>query len=126
MLYFIAARSDCTHVKIGTCGDRPRDLRHRLSSLQVGNPALLTVLKTMPGHRDEEKELHQRFAAYRGIGEWFEYRDELKEFVDSLPGKPVLRPAKRVIRRRKFVRGKSKSGCFYLDKKKAAWGPLSD
>ncbi|MFD0074295.1 GIY-YIG nuclease family protein [Streptomyces sp. NPDC127166] len=53
-------------VKIGIASDPAK----RLAALQTGSPMLLSVLWSHPG--DFERALHDRFAAYRRHGEWFD------------------------------------------------------
>ena len=54
-------------VKIGYTGGVPLK---RLASLQTGQPMALSLLWSIPV--DIEDELHERFAAYRVRGEWFD------------------------------------------------------
>jgi hypothetical protein len=59
---------DGKYVKIGyTSGD----VSKRLSNLQVGSVAELTVLSQFPGERDDEARLHAEFSDRRVAGEWF-------------------------------------------------------
>ena len=54
----------------------------RLSGLQTGSPVELRVLGVIPGVRQSyEAELHERFAATRRHGEWFEPTPELMAFI---------------------------------------------
>ena len=80
VVYFILAPK-AQMVKIGQCreGDPPTN---RLKALQTGNPETLEVLLVLDCKPPfEEDQLHWRFRKYRGSGEWFEYRDELLDFV---------------------------------------------
>jgi hypothetical protein len=54
-------------VKIGTA----RDVRDRLSALQVGCPYELILWGTLKGGHRAEQALHAAFWAYRMRGEWF-------------------------------------------------------
>jgi hypothetical protein len=54
-------------VKIGYTSGAPLK---RLASLQTGQPMTLSLLWSLPV--DIENELHERFAAYRVRGEWFD------------------------------------------------------
>ena len=65
MIYMIG---DGKYVKIGYTGG---DVSKRLSNLQVGSVAELTVLSQFPGERDDEARLHAEFADRRVAGEWF-------------------------------------------------------
>ena len=69
------------HVKIG----HTRNFAKRLGALANGSPVPLELIGAMPGGRDEERELHRRFAHLRGPGEWFRATGELLAFVSSLP-----------------------------------------
>lgn len=79
-IYFI--KSDETkEIKIGyTSGE----VEKRLKSLQTGHPYKLQVLATMPGSRDDEKNLHERFASSRLSGEWFKPYPDLLVFIATV------------------------------------------
>lgn len=66
-LYLIRCRE--AH-KIGVAAD----VRSRIASLQTGNPYKLELVECFqfPNAELVEKALHQRFAEYRTLGEWFE------------------------------------------------------
>ena len=89
--YFVLAPK-ANMVKIGqACEDNPP--QKRLKSLQTGCPEGLVVLLTLPYRPPfEEKQLHFRFAQYRSHNEWFEYRDDLKDFI----AKKLQNPAPQV------------------------------
>lgn len=78
-IYFIANRKQKA-VKIGY-STNPAS---RLSELQISAPNKLELLATIEGDMRTEHQLHQRFAAYRLNGEWFQMADELMAFIDSL------------------------------------------
>lgn len=63
------------YVKIG----RSRNPVARINTLQTFSPTPLKTLFILEG--DRERELHQRFAAYRTKGEWFRVSGELREFI---------------------------------------------
>lgn len=74
--YFIL----CEHsgmVKIGTSVDPEK----RLCGLQTSNPFPLKIIKITELN---ERELHHRFHHHRKSGEWFEFSDEIKQFIASL------------------------------------------
>jgi hypothetical protein len=73
-VYFVAAGS---RVKIGWS----KKVAARMAQLQVGSPEPLKLLGVMPGGRLAEKRLHERFAASRLSGEWFDATPELLAFV---------------------------------------------
>jgi hypothetical protein len=77
-VYFIQAGYDGP-IKIGTA----KNVEARKAELQTGNPRKLHVLGKRAGGRDVERELHDRFRAYRIRGEWFH------------PAPPVVQAAKR-------------------------------
>jgi hypothetical protein len=81
VIYFL--RNEHQHIKIGTT----RHLESRLDSLRGGYYGRLQLLATMPGGRDQERSLHERFAHLRIRGEWFHEAPELLAFVESLGGK---------------------------------------
>ncbi|MFD5898562.1 GIY-YIG nuclease family protein [Streptomyces sp. NPDC060366] len=59
-------------VKIGTAAD----VAARLRDLQCGSPVRLHVMWQTRGGRRLEHALHQRFAAYRSHGEWFDFGED--------------------------------------------------
>lgn len=61
--------TDGYKLKIGTTTNK--NLKKRLSTIQTGNPNKCKVLATIEGDRKKEQELHDRFAKFRGNGEWF-------------------------------------------------------
>lgn len=54
-------------VKIGTT----KNVRKRLQQLQTASPDELYLHEHIRGGRAKERELHQRYAKLRKIGEWF-------------------------------------------------------
>ena len=69
---------DDVYIKIGyTTGDG----KHRLETLQVGNPRPLFLLHTEPGGRELEREIHELCAQYKAKGEWFFYNEELSNLL---------------------------------------------
>lgn len=90
MIYFIQEGEDGP-VKIGYSKE---NCERRLSSLQTGNPRQLTLAAVRTGAHGmpaKERELHDRFAAHRIRGEWFEPCDEIMEIIERVP-KNILRP----------------------------------
>ena len=76
MIYFI--RTD-GFAKIGCT----RNIKSRLSELQVSNPHDLNVMGLFHGGFKKEEELHKLFADDRVRGEWYYLSDEIKEYVKS-------------------------------------------
>lgn len=77
MIYFI----QCQSTQLIKIGFTEGDPEHRLGSLQTGSAAGLLLLFTMPGGRDQEKELHKQFLASRERGEWFRPTHEVLSFI---------------------------------------------
>lgn len=67
-------------IKIGYTGD----LEERKRTLQVNNPTVVEVLKTMPGGYLEEQRLHQKFDHLNKQGEWFYSTQELLDFINTI------------------------------------------
>lgn len=67
-------------VKIGTS----MSLRGRLAELQNACPLPLRLIVAFPGSYGTERALHRRFQSQRTKGEWFEYRDEVRAWVEAL------------------------------------------
>ena len=80
MIYFIKGGD---FVKIG----KSYSPEKRIKELQTGNPYKLELLKTIKecseGGEFEESDLHAKFKKYRVEGEWFEYSDEIKKFIED-------------------------------------------
>lgn len=80
-VYFIRGRDA---IKIGFS----LEPRLRLRELQTSHSEPLELLGIMDGNPDVERGLHERFAALRRSGEWFEASEALLTFVaenSSLP-----------------------------------------
>ncbi len=79
-IYFILAeRYDA--VKIGFTRGAIAD---RLKHYKSATPYDYDLLKLIRGTMWEEKQLHKRFAKYQIRHEWFDYSDELKEYIELL------------------------------------------
>ena len=86
MIYFMQP-VDGGPVKIGHSEDVDR--RRRQLAWGYGKP--LTLLKVMPGGREEERAMHDRFAAYRiDNSELFEPSHELMEFIAAIKDMPSI------------------------------------
>jgi len=77
MIYFIQDTVNLA-IKIGHAAS---DIDARRRQLQTGNPHPLVVIWHMDGTPDLETALHRRFAADRGLGEWFRPSTELILFL---------------------------------------------
>jgi hypothetical protein len=56
----------------------------RLADLQCGSPVTLSILATVTGTMDNERDYHARFAAHRLHGEWFERCPEIEAEIERL------------------------------------------
>lgn len=87
-VYFILAPK-IGSVKIGKSMDPDK----RLASLQTSNADVLDILLVLPHLAPfEEDQLHWRFRKYRQQGEWFEYRGELRDFIEQKRRDPSPQP----------------------------------
>lgn len=77
-IYFIQAGVEGA-IKIG----RSKNVKKRVSDLQVACPLKLTLLYSGKGGKDAESELHSRFNRYQRIGEWFDPAKEILDFIDK-------------------------------------------
>ena len=80
MIYYIAC-SSTMRVKIGYTG---KDVDARLRALQTGSAAPLRLIAVHVGDKAEEARLHEKFAAHRVHGEWFEICEELFDHICSV------------------------------------------
>lgn len=78
-IYFI---SNGESVKIGFS----KDPEKRLKNLQTANPVELKLLYFEKGNSNIESRLHKLFSKDRIQGEWFNFSDEILEFIDSKRG----------------------------------------
>jgi hypothetical protein len=78
-VYFIQG-VDGGPIKIGFS----EDVGVRLADLQVGHAVELRVLATTPGDVLAEREMQERFSAYRIRGEWFADNFEIRAYIDLL------------------------------------------
>ena len=83
-IYFIEAVG-LSRIKIGF-SKKPLD---RLKQLQTGSPTELSLIATIPGAQELEKELHDRFKASLSSKEWFHLTPDLKKFIDNLKNKNI-------------------------------------
>jgi|SRR6185437_12729787 len=81
-VYFLQEGDASGPIKIGTTTGNPHARRRRL---QTGNSKVLTLLVAVPGTRDDEQALHERFASLRirSEGEFFRFEPVLAAFVDG-------------------------------------------
>lgn len=79
VVYFIQGETNPL-IKIGIASD----LNSRLSGIQTGNPDRLKVLATIPGGKEEEKIIHNKFSHLRIRGEWYKPEPDLLSYIHSL------------------------------------------
>lgn len=75
-IYFI--RMDKGPVKIGYT---EKNVEHRVRQLQTGSPHKLVILATAEGTKEDERQLHNRFADYNIKGEWFKCVPEIMSYI---------------------------------------------
>lgn len=74
-------------VKIGYT---TRTIEQRVKELQTGNPTTLISVTYIKGKHDTEGyELYKRFKELRLKGEWFEYNDEMKQFISRIKNNEI-------------------------------------
>lgn len=88
-VYFAQARADTATVKIGFT----EDIVKRQQNMSVSTPGGVAILASLPGNRDTEEYLHDKFSAHRLGGEWFRFSEEIRDFIrDIQNGKQGLIP----------------------------------
>ena len=90
-VYFIATH-DSAFVKIGFSVN----IHRRFDHFEILWPAL-RLIGYMPGSRQTESWLHEKFSPFRENGEWFRYCEEVRQFVAvlgliELQSKPAHEP----------------------------------
>lgn len=90
-VYFAQTRIDTSSVKIGYTSD----LEKRRRNLSVSSPGGVSILASIPGSRETEEYLHEKFGTDHIEGEWFRYSEEIRDFIrDIQNGKLGLIPFK--------------------------------
>lgn len=56
----------------------------RLKALSQQAPVQYDLVATIPGTMKDEKEFHRKFSAKREHGEWFNYDEEMYQFVKAV------------------------------------------
>lgn len=83
VVYFILCQDK---VKIGVT----INVRSRFSHLQCSSPEKLTLLKYVKGDCGVEAIIHRLFAEQHVRGEWYQYDEDLADFIESLDDKHSL------------------------------------
>jgi len=79
MVYFILNK-DSNHVKIGYS----KNPTLRIKTLQTGSSNRLELIAILKGTIKEEKFLQKKFNKYHINNEWFEYNENIREFIKYL------------------------------------------
>lgn len=79
MIYLISL--DDKFLKIG----HTKNVKKRISQLQVSIPFKLTLISLIDGGYKEENELHNLFSLLAVNGEWFKYDYSILEYFQSKP-----------------------------------------
>jgi hypothetical protein len=81
-VYFVLSPT-INRVKIGFSTQNPNE---RIASFSAGCAEPLIPLGIIVGRPGLERSLHLKFQQYRRHGEWFEYSDEIKDYVKEHAG----------------------------------------
>lgn len=84
MAVYLIRAGNTGFVKIGYA----RDVRQRIAGMQVDNHEPLQLLRTWTGGKDEERDIHGRFANYRVRGEWFVFVPEMMDGAPAIVREP--------------------------------------
>lgn len=74
---YFAEATGLGRVKIGVANDP----QTRLRGLMTGSAVSLSLIGIMPGDESLEREIHEKFSAFRTHGEWFDLSEEIREFI---------------------------------------------
>lgn len=76
-------------------------LRNRVGAIISVVPLPVEFVGYMPGNRDVEKHLHEKFATSRFSGEWFVETPAMRVVFEALltPHMPVITPREKVQKR---------------------------
>ncbi|MCP3368287.1 GIY-YIG nuclease family protein [Bradyrhizobium cajani] len=85
-VYFIASGE---FVKIGWSLSVPE----RMKALQTSSSRKLTLLRVIPGVKEDEAKFHQEFAEHRAEGEWFRIEGTLARLPWNRPGAKSVKHA---------------------------------
>lgn len=86
-MIYIAQPEPGGPVKIGyTSVNRPSEAMRRIKALEPGCPWPLRLVCTVNGTRNDEANLHARFARFRTHREWFRPEGELALWIRGLGG----------------------------------------
>lgn len=79
------------------------DLRQRVQSIIATVPVPVEFVGAMPGGREVERHLHDRFASHRFSGEWFVETPEMRSAFDLIltPGLPAAEEKPKTQKRRR-------------------------
>lgn len=75
-VYFVEATA-VNKVKIGTSVD-PGE---RVRKIRTASPVDVELIYKFRGGAEEEKALHNKFAKFKLDNEWFEFSEEIREFI---------------------------------------------
>lgn len=76
-IYYIRC-SETNFIKIGYTRGNPLA---RMASLQTGTPSKLGLMAVHPGSMEMERKIHEKLAAHRVRGEWFDDSDEVLDHL---------------------------------------------
>ena len=79
-VYFILDKQN-DHIKIGVSNDVEKRLENLRKQRGAGE---LTLVCLLEGGYELEKELHERFHEFRLYGEYFQYSEQIKAFIDKV------------------------------------------
>lgn len=83
---YIIQMAEARHIKVGIA----RQPRHRLGTLQVGNPETLSIIAVVPGDRRTEKMIHAYLGLDRLQGEWFRWSERTERLVAYVTEAPKV------------------------------------
>jgi len=85
LIYVVEAQTGAIKIGVSINPDK------RVAAINAHSPCPCRLVAIWPGGHEDERQLHQRFGAYRSHCEWFFPTVEIVTFVDGVRGRGLSR-----------------------------------